>query len=701
MVLVGEAGTTGGTAVAADAPAESRSAGASPPRLRHVPALDGLRGIAVAVVVVFHLERLRGGFLGVDLFFVLSGYLITSLLLAEYGGRDRIDLGRFWSRRARRLLPALFLLMVGVVALLALATDAGQRPLFRWEALATLGYVANWQAMGDDVGYWDMFTQPSPLDHMWSLAIEEQFYLVWPLLAVGLLALARRIGRGGARVVFVAAALGAAVSFAVLAGVYSPLDTSRAYFGTDARVGPTLLGAALAGLTVAGGRGRRRAATAAASDGVVPADGPGRADGLGGADGADEVGRPPGDGATVAHGPVSPGWVIAGLVAAAVMTWSVLFVDGTRSWYYQGGLLAFSLAAVTVVHLVTSGRGGILGRALSVWPLTALGVISYGVYLWHWPVMVYLTPQDLGISRWLRDLLCVAVTLAAAVLSYVLIERPIRRGALRGRPVRVALVASVAALTVGVVVVTNGVAFLPGTDLALGSAGGNGTVTFPEEIPAAATRILLVGDSGVIYLGPALADEAERHGAVAAADARPFCTILVPQGVGRNERGQVNEREPCHDQRRHEWSELVEGYDPDVVVYYIAAGGGTGDFLVDGEWIEPCDDAYEDYLRDALIEDVDVLAARGAPVLLTTTPEAPFVAAAPDAVRRALDCRRETQHAVVAARPGTHVIDMAGHILEAQSGVEESFYVDPVHLSDVGAADVARWLVPQAEGVSR
>ena len=690
MVLVGEAGTAATAEEAGAAGGTGVRAGSGTPRLRHVPALDGLRGLAVAVVVMFHLERLRGGFLGVDLFFVLSGYLITSLLLVEHGGRGRIDLGRFWSRRARRLLPALFLLMAGVVVLLATVTDAGDRPLFRWEALATLGYVANWQAMGDDVGYWDMFTQPSPLDHMWSLAIEEQFYLVWPLVVVGLLALARRVGRVGPAVVALAAGVGAVASFAVLAGAYSPLDTSRAYFGTDARIGPTLLGAALAGVTARAARRRVAAPVTAAGQGA-----PGE-----GAAGEPRAASGPPE-AVGEQGAASALWLAAGIVAVGVMTWSLLNVDGTRSWYYQGGLLVFSVASVTVIHLVTSGRGGVVGRALGVRPLAALGVISYGVYLWHWPVMVYLTPEDLGIARSLRDLLCVVVTLAAAVLSYVLVERPIRRGALRGRPIRIALVGSVAALTVGAVVVTNGVAILPGTDLALGSAGGNGTVTFPEAIPADATRILLVGDSGVIYLGPAMAAEAERQGAVAAADARPFCTILVPEGVARNGWDQVREREPCHDQRHHEWGELVAGYDPDVVVYYIAGGAGTDEFLVDGEWIAPCDDTYEDYLRDALIEDADILGARGATVILATTPEAPFVSAAPDAVRRALSCRRETQEAVADARPGTHVIDMAGHILDAQSETEESFYLDPVHLSEVGAAAVASWLVPQAEDLAR
>ncbi len=673
----------------APAPANGRGAlapGGRGPRLRHEPALDGLRGLAVAVVVAFHLDHLRGGFLGVDLFFVLSGYLITSLLLVEQRGRGTIDLGRFWSRRARRLLPALFLLLAGIAFLLATLTPTGERPTFRGEALATLGYVANWQAMGDDVGYWDMFTQPSPLDHMWSLAIEEQFYLVWPLLVVGLLAVARRARLLGASVVTVAAAGGALVSFVVLAAEYTPLDTSRAYYGTDARVGPTLLGAALAALAARRGRARVPEPIAVAGVPEPPPAAFGVAEPRPDASGSS-------DHATAARGAGRSVWLAAGLAALAVMAWSLVATDGTRSWYYRGGLAAFSLAAIVVVHIVTTGRGGPLARGLSVRPLVALGIISYGVYLWHWPVIVYFTPARVGVNGLWLDALCVAVTLALAVGSYLLVERPIRRGALRGRPIRLALAGSVAVTAAAVLVVTNGVARVPGTDVAL-AGSGNASTVYPAEIPQDASRILLVGDSGVIFLGPALAAEAERHGAVAASDARPFCTVLAPEGTGRIPDGTVTARKPCHDTRRDKWSELVERFDPDVVVYYIAAGGGVGDLLLDGRWVGPCEQTYDAYLLEALTADVDLLAEGGATVVLATTPEAPFISADPPAVHRALACRRTTMDGVVAARPATEIVDMAAFILGAQADSEESFYRDPVHLSDLGARQVAAWLVP-------
>ena len=168
------------------------------PTLRHVPALDGLRGLAVAAVVAYHagFGWARGGFLGVSAFFTLSGYLITSLLLVEWDGTGRVSLREFWGRRFRRLLPAALAVIAGVVVAARFLADSGQLADLRGDVLAGLGYVANWRFVLDDRSYGDLFTGPSPLQHLWSLAIEEQFYVLFPLLTVGLL----RIGGGRRRV---------------------------------------------------------------------------------------------------------------------------------------------------------------------------------------------------------------------------------------------------------------------------------------------------------------------------------------------------------------------------------------------------------------------------------------------------------------------------------------------------------------------
>jgi peptidoglycan/LPS O-acetylase OafA/YrhL len=638
------------------------------PGLPHVPALDGLRGLAVGAVLIFHLGHLRGGFLGVDLFFVLSGFLITSLLLGGRRGRDRVDLGLFWSRRARRLLPALFLLLAGVAVLIAVYTPETQRPLLRGDALATLGYVANWHAMGHQTTYWDLFTVPSPLDHMWSLAIEEQFYLVWPLVVGGLLLLAQRRGRSAHGMVAGVAVAGAAASFTVLAVTWSAVAPNRAYYGTDARIGPTLLGAALAALWV--------------SRPWVPVP----------AEAAEGAG---GDGAAVPW----RRWCGPALALACLgyLVWAFARVEGTAATYYRGGLVAFALAAVVLMGLLISGRGGPVARVLSWRPLCVLGLISYGVYLWHWPVIVYLTPERLHVpDGWRRMIICIAVTLALAGLSYVLVERPIRRGALKGRRVPIALVGAIATCAVLAVVVTNGETLRQGPQLVADQAG---TAKYPLHsmpfpLPKSGPKIMLVGDSGPIFLGPALTAEAAKHGVAVASDSQYGCTPLDPEGVTRWGDG-ILRFKPCHDFRRKSWGEMLDQFDPDVVIYYIASLNVPQAMLLNGQWVADCDPPYDAYLRTELGKDIAVLQSGGATVALGTTPLAPASGATPRGPDM-LACRNELYRQVVADHPGTRLINLKGAVAAAAKVRGKDAFRDAVHLSDFGARYVSRWLVPTA-----
>jgi peptidoglycan/LPS O-acetylase OafA/YrhL len=623
------------------------------PGLSHEPALDGLRGVAVAAVVAFHLGHLQGGFLGVDLFFVLSGFLITSLLLSEARRRGSVDLRRFWARRARRLLPALLVMLVGVAVLLLAFTPDGDRPRFRGDALATLGYVANWERLAGDLTYWDIFTQPSPLDHTWSLAIEEQFYLLWPLVALAAWRW-RPQWRAPQRARLLAAtAVGAAVtSLALLGLTYSPVDTSRAYFGTDTRIGATLGGAALA--TVVAGRARRQGRPSAALD-------------------------------------------LAAAVALVVIGWSLATVDGQDGWYYRGGLGVLILAALVAIGATTGGPPGHVARVLSWRPLCLLGIVSYGVYLWHWPVIVYATEERLGVGGWRLDAIRILVTLGVATVSYRVVELPIRRGTWRPSRVRWAWPATAGAIGVALVTLlaaTQGTVRTPaGSDRAeaLGT-GERASDIYPARIPTAATRLLLVGDSGPVFLGPELVQEAAKTGDFTVAmSTSMFCSPLYAGDQVRFPDKVVKVR-PCSPERRQRWADVVQHFDPEVVVYYLANAGGLGRVRIDGAWVMDCDPAFDAYIAETLLADVEILAAKGAMVVLATSP---YVDVPTDDSDAQVDCRNETLGEIAARRPGVQVLDLNRFVANLQHATGEPTTRDLVHLNEPTARRVASWMLPE------
>jgi peptidoglycan/LPS O-acetylase OafA/YrhL len=366
---------------------------------RHLPALTGLRGVAVAAVVAYHLQLgwASGGYLGVDLFFVLSGFLITTLLLEEWVRARRIDLVAFWGRRARRLLPALFLVVaaLGFYLLLDAAFGGpGANALIdlsglRGEALATLLYVNNWHLIYAHQSYFAQFSTPSPLQHTWSLAIEEQFYLVWPLVLLVVLGLARRSWRRVGVVLAVVLCLASTIAMAVL--FHAGTDPSRVYYGTDTRLFDLMAGAALAFVVASRAqpspRTQRRLHLASPLAGA----------------------------ALVVF------WVTAGTPAGL-----------PKNFMFEGGFLVCAVLAAVVVadaRLVEPGR---LSRLLALRPVHFLGTISYGVYLWHWPVIVYLSADRTGLGPVPLDLARIGATLALSSASYYLVERPIRRARLQG-----------------------------------------------------------------------------------------------------------------------------------------------------------------------------------------------------------------------------------------------------------------------------
>ncbi|WP_127359621.1 acyltransferase family protein [Actinacidiphila soli] len=358
---------------------------------RRVRGLDGLRALAVAAVVVYHVHApwLRGGFLGVDLFFVISGYLITSLLAADHWRSGRIRLGAFWKRRALRLLPLLWLVLA-VTACAATLTGGDAWDGLRGAVAAALTYRSNWWQLAQHDMYFAQFGAVPVLQHLWSLSVEEQFYLGWPLLLWVVMGLLRR-----QRAQAACAAMLALASFTAMALLYEPgSEPSRVYYGTDTHGGGLLLGAAVAlvlPLTRAGTLRRPEYVRAI--------------DALGAAG-------------------------LAGLALTAVLA------DGNGAFLYRGGLVGVCLAAAALT--VAACTPGTVARALGWAPLVWLGRRSYGVYLWHWPVLACLTNAADGVADSASGrLVSLVVPVGLAAVSYRALEEPLLRLGVRAWAERV------------------------------------------------------------------------------------------------------------------------------------------------------------------------------------------------------------------------------------------------------------------------
>jgi peptidoglycan/LPS O-acetylase OafA/YrhL len=364
-------------------------------RLPTMPALDGIRALAIAGVLLYHGDILwvPGGLLGVEVFFVLSGYLITSLLLADLRVTGRIALGDFWRRRARRLLPALAV-MVALVSVAFLVGWPEEVARIRGDVGAAATYTSNWYLIHAHRSYFESFARPSPFGHLWSLAIEEQFYLLWPLAIWLLWARLRRPGRMAA--VLGLGALGSAVALWVL---LNPDDPSRVYYGTDTRASALLIGSALALVWHPFTRPRRRWRT--------------------------------------------PAWLLdlLALAAGGTVVWAFLRFEDLAPSTYRPGLLGVALATAALIGTAVHPNAR-LARVLGAGPLRALGRRSYSIYLWYWPVFVVTRPGvDLELSTGAAFAWRLALTLVLAELSFRCVEEPIRQGALGRLARRLAAVA--------------------------------------------------------------------------------------------------------------------------------------------------------------------------------------------------------------------------------------------------------------------
>lgn len=524
-------------------------------RFGHQRALDGLRGVAVAAVLLFHadLSWAAGGFHGIDVFFVLSGFLITTLLFQEAASTHTVSLPAFWSRRVRRLLPALLAVLAAVSLYAVTLARASELGAIRRDGITSLLYVSNWAQVFSDVGYFDTFGPRSPLLHTWSLAVEEQYYLIWPVL-VSIVAWwtirrhrrsapsdpatfpegSRSVTRGAARdaarlrrrVGWLAsgAALAATAWMAYLAPRTS---VSRVYFGTDTHGLTLLVGSALAAWWW------------------------GRWSGEATEDGAPQPSQSP-----APRWLVAAGWVGAGLLAASfVRHWSDTFLT-------RGGYLLLSLATAAVIAAVTAPGSGALATALSWGPLRRLGTISYGAYLWHWPLYVVLSPARTGMSLYPLTAVRILATLAVAELSYRIIETPLRYRIRWPMPL-----APAATATLVVVVLASTVGAVP-TDAQRFESDQAAAATAPTTTappPPPQTRLLVLGDSLAASLGDGWASSPDLAVSTAA---WPNCGVKTagPFRAGHKAPPTSAGAPPPCGSWPQEWPAAVTAERPDVIL---------------------------------------------------------------------------------------------------------------------------------------
>lgn len=652
--------SAGADVVEGHAPGENRRR--TTPRgsrgLAYIPALDGTRAIAVMAVLLYHggVSFVSGGFLGVDVFFVLSGYLITELFLLEHEGTGRIDLKAFWARRARRLLPALALVVAFIAVYAFVVADSSELGRIRGDGVATLLYAANWWYALGGQSYFEQFQSPSPFRHTWSLAIEEQFYLLWPLLVGAGLALWGRDKRRWVAALLIAAG----TSAVVMAVLFDPdRDPSRIFYGTDTRAQALLVGAALAWLLH-------------------------RVD-------FKRVGEPQLE-------------ALGGIGLLLVMASFWVAQDGTRSpWLYRGGFLAVALASAALVAAAVSPYPGPLTRLLSAAPLVAVGRISYGLYLWHWPIYVWLSPPRVDLDGIALLAVRLAASFCAATASYLLVEHPIRSGALRGSTWRM-VAAGAAALTLVAFFVATG----PATPSELETAGqeliarsSSTTSTDPGVTPV---RVFVAGDSMAYSLavGGFLSGGATRAGIDAYPGALLGCGFLG--GVARDVAGQLVSTRPECANWPAAWRDALGRFDADVNLIYIGAWD-IWDRTVDGQELIVGTPEWQRYVQRQLDIAIEVLRTNGKPIVVLTLPcyEGPVDLGGPPVSGSSLDrigWLNEMFRQMAERYPGlVSLVDFSELLCPGGRRLTEidghALTKDGVHFEPAGTIPIWEWLGPK------
>ena len=596
--------------------------------LPHLPALDGVRGLAVVGVLLFHggFSWAKGGFLGVSTFFTLSGFLITNLLVREWERTGSLDLLRFWGRRLRRLMPAA-LAAIGLIGIVwwRIGTPE-QLATLRGDMLASLGYVANWRLWTSGVSYGSLFSEPTPFQHFWSLAIEEQFYVIFPIVVILLMK------AGGRRLLTSCCALAAITSIAIM--WWQQNDFDRIYYGTDTRVAELLFGVLLA---LWWSNRSRNTSTPTKAETLFDA---------------------------------------LGVFATLVIAVAWITVREGSVGLAQGGLPLYAAASTLLIYCAT--RAGFVSRVFSVAALRWAGLLSYGLYLYHWPIFLLLSEDRTGLPLLPLFILRMAVTLAVALLSYFFLEMPIRRRDLlsSSRAASFAALASIGVVIVCAFAVTTHTpqSQIPYANMKVGSLETTVVSLAPSlsTSPQPAQTVWIIGDSAAVDEAPALA---------AAFEAAGSSTFVFGAGPGF---GLTN---PAIDWRK-DWAAVIAEHKPNLVI------------MMFGSWDLPFirtngEDAYAEIVDEA----VSLLTSSGIRVMLL--PVMPGGSLDVSAVDRVF--------ATVTERNSTFVSNPSiRRAFEAPDGTTPRFWVDGDgvvhllrktdnwHLCQEGAANLAALIVDEA-----
>jgi peptidoglycan/LPS O-acetylase OafA/YrhL len=641
------------------------------PQLTYMPALDGLRAVSILGVLFNHggFGWSAGGFISVNVFFVLSGFLITMLLMTEWARLGTIRLLAFWARRARRLLPALFVLL-GAIGLYALYfAPAGSQSSLFGDGLSTLFYFNNWHQVLTGQSYFVQVSAASPLLHTWSLAIEEQFYLVWPLVVLGVLKLWR-----SPKILLGLTVLGVLASATAMALLFNPgADPSRLYYGTDTRAQDILVGA-MAGILLMGKR---------------PATRPGSRAGY--------------------------SWLVIG--AALVFAWEWSRINDSPSFPYRGGFLVADVMVGLVILGVTKAPLGIPSRVLSFKPLTFIGRISYGLYLWHWPVFLVLDHQRTGLDGYGLFGLRVAVTFAIALVSWHLVEMPIRQMASGGWR-------SWAWVPVGVVAV---VGILTVTTTVVGSAAGTNILVDPGPATSSTasqlkaywfgnfagaqdkTKVLFVGDSLSLTMGFWLTPYEQQFGLDIRGRPEPGCGLATAVPYSLHGRSTFPPARCAN--WPSIWQKDIDQMHPDVVAVVVGFFE-TVDRKYQGRWEHLGDPAFDSYERSQMERAISVFSSRGAKVALMTAPYfdtgeqpdgQPWDEDSPtrvDLLNRMIESVAAQHPGVVTVVPLHQYLDPNGHYTATIDGkvVRPG---DGIHTTQAAGTYLAPKILPQLESLGQ